>query len=102
MGRLIAVFTAITLLAPAAPAAAAELARVASSGDPDNPFDLDLSVTWVRTDRRASITREYAEGSAGPFATVKELEQLRYSQITNLLVPRLDRVDLSIKDTRLS
>jgi hypothetical protein len=89
MGRLIAVFTAITLLAPAAPAAAAELARVASSGDPDNPFDLDLSVTWVRTDRRASITREYAEGPAAPFANVKELEQLRYSQITNLLVPRL-------------
>jgi len=89
MGRLIAVFTAITLLVPAFPAAAAELTRVASSGDKDDPFDLDLSVRWERTQRRASITREYAEGGAAPFATVTELQQLRHEETTNLLVTRL-------------
>lgn len=87
MGRLIAVFTAITLLAPAAPAAAAELTRVASSGEKDNPFDLDLSVTWQRTQRRASITREYAE--AGPaFAGLGDLPQLRWMETSNLIVSR--------------
>jgi hypothetical protein len=89
MGRLIAVFTAITLLVPAAPAAAAELTRVASSGEKDDPFDLDLTVRWERGQRRATITREYAEGPAAPFATVKELQQLRWEETTNLLVPRV-------------
>ncbi len=94
MGRLIAVLTAITLLIPAAPAAAAELTRVASSGEPDNPFDLDFSLRWERTQRRAAITREYAEASnpgdpAYPFATVKEPQQLRYTETANLVVPRL-------------
>jgi len=92
MGRLIAVITAFTLLIPAAPAAAAELTRVASSGDKDNPFDLDLSVRWERSQRRATITREFVDpagGAADPFATVKELDQLRFSETTNVLVPRL-------------
>lgn len=92
MGRLIAVVTAFTLLIPAAPAAAAELTRVASSGDRDNPFDLDLSVRWERSQRKATITREFVDpagGAADPFATVKELDQLRFSETTNVLVPRL-------------
>jgi hypothetical protein len=94
MGRLIAVFTAIILLVPAAPTAAAELTRVASSGEPDNPFDLDFSLRWERTQRRAAITREYADLSspgdpAYPFATVKELQQLRYTETANLVIPRL-------------
>jgi hypothetical protein len=94
MGRLIAVITAITLLAPAGPAAAAELTRVASSGEKDDPFDLDLTVRWERGQRRATITREYAEGSAAgdptaPFAAVKDLQQLQWEETTNLLVSRV-------------
>lgn len=92
MGRLIAVVTAITLLVPAAPAAAAELTRVASSGEKDNPFDLDLSLRWERTQRRAAIDREYldpAGGAGDPFATVQELDQLRWTETTNVVVPRL-------------
>jgi len=89
MGRLIAVFTAITLLVPAGPAAAAELTRVASSGEQDDPFDLDLTVRWERNQRRAAITREYAEGTADPFAAVKELQQLRWEETTNLVVSRV-------------
>jgi hypothetical protein len=94
MGRLIAVVTAFTLLIPAAPAAAAEVTRVISSGTPDHAFGLDLSLAWDRTQRTATITREYAEPSspgapAYPFATVKELQQLRYTETTNLIVPRV-------------
>ncbi len=94
MGRLIAVVTAFTLLIPAAPAAAAELTRVISSGEPGHAFGLDLSLGWDRTQKTATITREYAEPStagdpAAPFATVKELRQLRYTETTNVLVPRL-------------
>lgn len=88
MGRLIAVCTAITLLVPAA-AGAAELTRVASSSDPSDPFDLDLSVRWERTQRSASIDREYAEAGPSGFATVRQLPQLRWKEITNLLVSRV-------------
>ena len=88
MGRLIAVCTATTLLVLAAPAGAAEVTRVASAGDPNDPFDLDFSVRWERTQRHAAITREYAEAAA-PFATVKDLSQLRWQETANLLVPRL-------------
>jgi hypothetical protein len=90
MGRLIAL-TAFTLLAlAAAPAGAAELTRVPSAGEPDNPIDLDLSVSFVRTQRGGSISRELATAVAGqPFPTIRDLRQLRYSETTNSLVPRL-------------
>jgi hypothetical protein len=92
MGRLIAVITAFTLLSPAAPAAAAELTRVISSGEPDHAFGLDLSLRWDRTQKRASITREYMDvtgGSATPFGDLKELQQLRYTETSNVIVPRV-------------
>lgn len=88
MGRLTAVCLATILLCPAAPAAAAELTRVASSGERDNPFDLDLSVRWERTQRRAAIQRE-AVDTAGPFGRAYDLPQLRYEEISNVLVPRV-------------
>jgi hypothetical protein len=82
---------ALTLLALAAPAGAAELTRVPSSGEPNNPFDLDLSVAWVRTQRAGSISRELADATAvgQAFPTVRDLRQLRWSETTNTLVPRL-------------
>ncbi len=92
MGRLFAAITAITLLLPPAPAAAAELTRVASSGEKDNPFDLDLSVRWERTQRKATVAREYidpAGGAADPFATVQELQQLRLVETTKQVVARV-------------
>ncbi|MCM2332856.1 MAG: hypothetical protein NDI82_02800 [Anaeromyxobacteraceae bacterium] len=92
MGRPFAAVTAITLLLSAAPAAAAELTRVVSSGEKDNPFDLDLSVRWERTQRKATIAREYVDpagGAGDPFATVQELQQLRLSETTNVVVPRV-------------
>jgi uncharacterized protein YaiE (UPF0345 family) len=89
MGRLNAL-TAFILLALAAPAGAAELTRVPSSGEPTNPFDLDLSVSWVRSQRSGSISREYAEATGGgqAFPAVRDLRQLRYSETTNSIVTR--------------
>ncbi|MBK9517406.1 MAG: hypothetical protein IPO09_08650 [Anaeromyxobacter sp.] len=91
MGRLIALVTACTLLTLAPPAGAAELTRVPSSGEPDNAFDLDLSVRWERSQKRSAIKREYAAAASPgePFGTVTELPQLRYAEITNTLVTRL-------------
>jgi hypothetical protein len=85
MGRLDA-WIALTLLALAAPAGAAELTRVPSA----SPFELDLSVSWVRTQRSGSIARESAAAAVAgqPFPVVGDLRQLRFAETTNTLVAR--------------
>jgi len=85
MGRLDA-WIALTLLALAAPAGAAELTRVPSA----SPFELDLSVSWVRTQRSGSISRESAAAAVAgqPFPAVGDLRQLRFAETTNTLVTR--------------
>jgi hypothetical protein len=88
MGRLSAVITAASLLALASPAGAAELTRVATAAEPDNAFSLDFSVRWERTQKQATITRERTTG-ATPFARVEDLAELRYSEISNLIIPRV-------------
>ncbi len=90
MGRLSAVFTAAFLLVLAAPARAAELTRVATAAEPDNAFDLDLSIRWERTQRKATITRERATAAtpAEPFGRVDDLPELTFSEITNVIIPR--------------
>lgn len=83
--------SAVTLLALALPAAAAEATRVASSGDEENPFDLDFSIRAEYVQDRALITREYTyEPSTGaPLATVEERPEFRYTRRTFALLPRL-------------
>lgn len=87
-------FTAASLLALALPAAAAEATRVASSGDEDNPFDLDFSIKADYVQQRALITREYTRdytsGPTGtPLPTVQERPELRHLRRTFQLTPRL-------------
>lgn len=79
-------WVAACLVALAFPAGArgAELTRVASSFDTGNPFDLDLSVGFVRTQRRGKITREWHDGTELINAT-----ELRYTAITQELPMRL-------------
>ena len=64
MRRLHGALTAFALAALAGPAAAAEITRVATSGEPGNPFDLDISVRWDRFDERA--THHAGEGRRRP------------------------------------
>jgi hypothetical protein len=88
MGRLFAVVTAASLLAPAVPTWAAEITHIATAAEPDSAFNLDLSLRWERTQKRATITRERATGST-PFGRVDDVPELSYSEITNVVVPRL-------------
>ncbi|HET9551716.1 MAG TPA: hypothetical protein VFP50_02005 [Anaeromyxobacteraceae bacterium] len=88
MGRFVGVVSVITLLA-AAPASAAELTRVATSGDPNNPFDLDFSIRWERLQKRATISKEVTQAGAGSLAEVIDTNLLRVSDVTNVVVPRV-------------
>jgi len=83
--------TAATLLALVLPAAAAEATRVASSGDEENPFDLDFSVRFEFAQKRALITREYTnEPATGvPLSTVEERPEFRFSRRTAAILPRV-------------
>ena len=92
MGRLSAVFTAASLLALAAPTRAAELTHVATAAEPDSAFNLDLSVRWERTQKKATITRERATAAnppSEPFGRVDDVPELSYGEITNVIIPRL-------------
>lgn len=75
--RRLHALTALALAALAGTAGAAEISRVASSGEPGNPFDLDLGVRWDRRVESATIRREGADG------------RLRYLRTRNAVVPRI-------------
>jgi hypothetical protein len=77
MGRLQGAFVAVALAALASHARAAEISRVASSGEPRNPFDLDLSVRWERLQERATVEREQAS------------DELRFTRTRHVIVPRI-------------
>ena len=87
MGRpfSLRILTACALLLLGVAAEAAEITHVASSAEPDNPFDLDFSVRWERTLRRAKITREGADSGG----TVADFTELRYEEVSNQIIPRL-------------
>jgi len=91
MGRLVGVVTAISLLVCALPAGAAEVTRVASSGDPDNPFDIDFSLRWERLQKRGRITREVlgAPAAGSPLGRVVDRTELRLSDVQNLVIARV-------------
>ncbi|HSN15204.1 MAG TPA: hypothetical protein VLT61_11265 [Anaeromyxobacteraceae bacterium] len=80
----------LALVLPAA-AAAAEATRVASSGDEDNPFDLDFTIKAQYLQTRALITREYTYdyANAQPLDTVEERPELRYTRRTFAFLPRI-------------
>lgn len=88
MGRFsLGAFAAILGAILAAPAGAAEITRVASRGEPGNPFDLQVTIRWDRLQRAAQITREVPDG-ANPGAIV-DGDELRWSRTTNAVVPRV-------------
>lgn len=85
MGRfLLGAVTAAVTLALADPAGAAEITRVASRGEPGNPFDLHVSLRWDRFQERAQITRETPVGGA-----IEDGDELRYTRTVNAVVPRV-------------
>lgn len=82
---------AVTILALALPAAAAEATRVASSGDEENPFDLDFSIKADYLQDRALITREYTYdyATSQALSSVEQRPEFRYSRRTFAVLPRL-------------
>ncbi len=82
--------TAFTLAAAAGPAWAAEITRVATRGEPGNPFDLHLTVRWDRFQERAQITREKPApgGGAGDPGRIVDGDEMRYSRTVNSIVAR--------------
>ncbi len=82
--------TAAVFLALVLPASAAEATRVASSGDEENPFDLDFTVRFDYLQNRALITREYMYEYPGGAAlsSVEERPELRFRRRTTQIVPR--------------
>jgi hypothetical protein len=92
MGRPhLRVVTACTALAAAAPAPAADITRVVTAAEPNNAFNLDFSVRWDRVQKRVRITREepVAATAAQPYGAIEELVALRYTRVTNAIVPRI-------------
>ena len=90
MRRLHGVLTAIALAGLAAPAGAADITHVATGGEHNNPFEVDLSFRWDRFQERATITHEAGAASAGiPGGVVGEAERLDYQRTSNAIVPRI-------------
>jgi hypothetical protein len=90
MGRVrLGAVAAFTLAAVAGPAGAAEISRVASRGEPGNPFDLHVSLRWERSVQRAQITRERPVADPTGPGAIEDGDELRYSRTVNALVPRV-------------
>ena len=90
MRRLHGVLTALALVGLAGPAGAAEITRLATGGEPNNPFEVDLSVRWDRFQERATITHEAGIAAAGvPGGLTGDAERMNYQRTTNALVARL-------------
>ncbi len=82
--RFVVCALAVCSLLVAAPTRAAEITRVASSFDQDNPFDLDFSIGFERTQRKGTIVREFHNGGQ-----VKDVLEMRYTQIDQQMPMRL-------------
>jgi hypothetical protein len=92
MSRLrLVVCLSVAVSASAGPASAAEVTRMSTAGEPDNAFDLKVSVRWDRTAETAAITRERVLDAteSPPFGRVQNAPQLRYTRTSNVIVPRV-------------
>ncbi len=88
LSRLMPWATGLFLALPSA-AAGAEITRVATAFEADNPFSLNLDVSFERTWRQGLITRENrVANSSGIGSTVTEVPELRYSELINQLPMR--------------
>ncbi len=76
-----AVVVALLALLPVADVRAAEITRIASSGEPNDPFGMYLTVRYQREQEKAKILREtHQDGS------VKDVAELSYLSVDNRLL----------------
>jgi hypothetical protein len=88
MRRLEGAFIALVLTGVAGPSAAADISHVASSGERNKPFELDITVRWERFQERATINREDV-GGIRPGGAIVDGDELRYVRTRNAIVPRI-------------
>jgi hypothetical protein len=87
MGRLRrCAITGCAVLALAGSARAAEVTRVETAAEPGNALDVEFSIGWDRFQERGLISREATDATTGG---VEYLPQLRYTRVSNALVPRI-------------
>jgi hypothetical protein len=85
--RMPLVLLALCLVAAPRAAAAAEATRVVSAFDDDNPYDFNLTLSFLHESKSAFIKRE-SETDAAPRTQL--LKDLQYQQTRNILDPRVD------------
>ena len=79
--RFHAVVVALLALLPVAEVRAAEITRIASSGEPNDPFGMYLTVRYQREQQKAKILRETHQEN-----DVQDLEELSYLSVDNRLL----------------
>lgn len=80
---------AVAILGGALPAHAADVTEVASSFQPNEPFEANLSLSYRRSLMRGAVTRE-AVGRTSTQTGIDVLKELRYSHVEHVLSPRLE------------
>ncbi len=98
------ILVALAFSLPMSSIHAAELIDVIDAGDPDDPFDLRVEVNYLRTLRRAKVTREFhcAQGefasaggavdpcpNASAYGELLHVKELRYERETHGMLPTL-------------
>jgi hypothetical protein len=79
--RSLHTLAALASLALAPTARAAEVTRVLSAADPDNPFDLDITLSYRHGVDRGKITREALDPGTGQVIDATELRYTRTSDV---------------------
>lgn len=84
--RSLHTLAALALLTAAPAVQAAEVTRVASSGDPDHPFEVDITLEYRHGAYRGKITREtWDPGTKQPI----DADELRYTRTVDTPIARV-------------
>lgn len=79
--RSLHTLAALASLALAPVAQAAEVTRVLSAAEPDDPFDLDITLSYRHSTSRGKITREVLDPGSGQVVDAAELSYTRTSDV---------------------
>ena len=79
--RSLHTLAALASLALAPAVRAAEVTRVLTAADPDNPFDLDITLSYRHGVDKGKITREALDPGSGQVIDATELRYTRTSDV---------------------
>ncbi|HYQ80278.1 MAG TPA: hypothetical protein VEP68_02190 [Anaeromyxobacteraceae bacterium] len=84
--RSLHTLVALASLALAPASRAAEVTRVLSAAEPDDPFDLDITLSWRHTTSHGKISKEALDPSTGQ---VVDATELGYTRTADVPIARL-------------